>query len=62
MPMREDRREVDSGEDIEKEHPIETPSERVQLEKSKEVQTENVTPFNESLQASCPISSEVSKV
>jgi len=37
MPMREDRREVEDEDSTEKEVPIATPSERVQIEKSKEI-------------------------
>jgi len=33
MPMREDRTEVDSQSDVEKDHHMETPSERVHTEK-----------------------------
>jgi len=44
MPMREDRREVDSGEDVEKEHPMETLSETVHTEKPKEILAEHASP------------------
>jgi len=43
MPMREDRREVDSGEDVKKEHPMETLTEKVHTEKSKEIPTEHAS-------------------
>jgi len=42
--MREDKREVDNKEDIEKEVPIETPSERVHTKRTQEVQVERVSP------------------
>jgi len=35
--MRDDRREVDNEDSVEKEVPIETPSERVHTERTKEV-------------------------
>ena len=44
MPMREDKREVDSGEDVEKEHPMETPSKKVHIEKPKEIPVEHASP------------------
>ena len=37
MSKSQDTREVDSGEDVEKDHPMETPSEKVQTEKPKEI-------------------------
>jgi len=37
MPTREDRREVNSGKEVEKEHPMETPSEKFHTKKPKEV-------------------------
>ena len=43
VPTREDGREVDGKGDVETEVPIETPSERVQIEKSKEVQAKHVS-------------------
>jgi len=42
--MREDMREVERGEDVEKAHPIETPSERVRTEKPKEIPAEHASP------------------
>jgi len=44
MPMREDRREVDSKEDVEKEHSMETSSEKVHIEKSTEIPAERASP------------------
>jgi len=44
MPMREDKKGVDSKKDVEKEHLMETPSESVQIEKLKEVQARHVSP------------------
>jgi len=45
MPMTKDMREVDDKGSAEEDIPIETPSKRVHLEKSKEVQIENLTPL-----------------
>jgi len=44
MPMREDRREVNNEKDVGKEVPIETPSERVHTEGTKEVQAKHILP------------------
>jgi len=45
MHMREDKREVHNEEDIEKEVPIETPSEKVYTERTQEVRAEHVLPL-----------------
>jgi len=44
MPMREDKTEVDNGGEVEKDHPMETLSERVHTEKPKEIPTEHASP------------------
>ena len=45
MPMREDQREVEDAGSARQEVPIKTPSDRVQSEKSKDAQAENVSPL-----------------
>ena len=42
-PMREEKREADNEEDHEKEAPIVTPSERIYIERTQEVQAEHVS-------------------
>ena len=44
IPIREDRREVNSEDSVATKVPIETPSKRVHTEKPKEVQAGNVSP------------------
>jgi len=45
VPMREDGREVDDEGNVKMEAPTETPSGRVQTEKSKETQAKHISPL-----------------